>query len=372
MNKKLILLSLFFPIISFLFFLYAKNYALKTSTPIYSPLDQGETPNDSAAKVFPKLPSPTLDSIFSTDHSWVATISAENKIELIATGDVIPARMVNLISSQKNDFTWAWQNTYEILKKADLTIINLEAPILNNCPVTNEGMVFCGDSNHIKGMLLAGVDIANIANNHYGNHDKNGVEESNQILTQNNILISGGERIIYKKIKNKSFAFLGYNEIGYNEEEKGINWIEENKIKNDINLAKQNSDFVIVSYHWGAEYIPQPEQYRVDLAHRTIDWGADLIIGNHPHWIQPVEIYKNKIITYAHGNLIFDQEWSQETKQGVIGKYIFWQDKIIDVEFIPVFIHDYGQVDFADNKTKKEILDNMYHQSLLLSQNLNN
>ena len=59
----------------------------------------------------------------------------------------------------------------------------------------------------------------------------------------------------------------------------------------------------------------------MEIAHLGIDSGADLIIGNHPHWVQAVEVYKGKYITYAHGNYIFDQMWSYETRVGVIGKY---------------------------------------------------
>ncbi len=314
----------------------------------------------------------TLDSIFNSNHTWTNSLDLKRKIVLIATGDVIPARSVNFQTNKYNDFTWPWQKTFQFLKNSDLTLINLESPILTNCPVTNEGMVFCGSPKHLEGIKLADIDIVNIANNHYGNYAYEGVEESNQILTKANILISGNNNLTFSKVKDKIFAFLGYNEIGYDETEKGISWLNKEQIKTDLKKAQENSDFIIVSFHWGAEYISQPEDYRIELAHQAIDWGADLIIGNHPHWIQPVEIYNGKIITYAHGNFIFDQEWSQETKEGVIGKYILYDNQIIDVEFIPIIISDYGQPDFAQEELKTKILNNMYQQSQILNTKLEN
>jgi poly-gamma-glutamate synthesis protein (capsule biosynthesis protein) len=365
---KKIFLSTILLILSLFFLVYAqKKYYNQLTLPTKLYQNDHNFIPDSKATQF--NPGPIrLESIFQKDHSWTATISAQNKITILATGDFIPARSVNFQTIKNNDFTWAWQNVSDFLKTSDLTIINLESPLLKDCPVTNEGMIFCGNAEHIKGLLSADIDIANIANNHYGNHGQEGIDESNQILTDAGIGISGGENIFYQKIKDKTIAFLGYNEIEHYH--KTLGEINEDQIERDIKEAKNAADMIIVSYHWGSEYQTQPEKYRIDLAHKTIDWGADLIIGNHPHWIQPVEIYKDKIITYAHGNFIFDQEWSEETKRGVVGKYTFLGNQIIDTEFIPVFIHDYGQVDIANNSLKNQILDNMYQQSQILSSQL--
>jgi poly-gamma-glutamate synthesis protein (capsule biosynthesis protein) len=98
----------------------------------------------------------------------------------------------------------------------------------------------------------------------------------------------------------------------------------------------------------------------------AIDAGADLVIGNHPHWIQPVELYNGKLITYAHGNFVFDQEWSLETKQGVVGRYTFYDTQLVDVEFLPVLIENYGQPHFLMGAEKQFILDHMYSESQIL------
>jgi poly-gamma-glutamate synthesis protein (capsule biosynthesis protein) len=116
---------------------------------------------------------------------------------------------------------------------------------------------------------------------------------------------------------------------------------------------------VVVSFHWGVEYVTEPTQRQIDLAHLAIDAGADIILGNHPHWVQPVEIYKDKCIIYAHGNFVFDQEWSEETKRGVVGRYTFYEGKLVDVEYLPIRIVDYGQPYFLKGTEAEQIMKHM-------------
>lgn len=75
------------------------------------------------------------------------------------------------------------------------------------------------------------------------------------------------------------------------------------------------------------------------------------------------------MITYAHGNFIFDQEWSLKTKQGVIGKYTFYDNKLVDIEFLPLQIDNYGQPYFLTGDAKKDILEEMKFQSEKLGAN---
>lgn len=309
--------------------------------------------------------NPTLDHIFSDNHSWTATLSAERVKTLIFTGDVIPARSVNFKANQYKSFTWSFEKTAGIVQNADLTIINLETPLMRNCNVTTEGMNFCGDAHHVEGLRLIGTDLASFANNHMGNHGPAGVLETKQLLINNDITPFGLGEPVYKVVKGTRFAFLGYNDIGA--KEPLIGWADKEVIATDIAEAKKHADLVIVEYHWGVEYRDQPDSLQKELGHFTIDSGADLVIGNHPHWIQPIEFYKGKLITYAHGNYVFDQMWSEETKHGVIGKYTFYDNQLVDVEYFPLYIQDYGQASFLDTTKKEAILLHMKQQSYMLS-----
>lgn len=309
--------------------------------------------------------TPTLDQIFVEDHNWIQDLPKEKLRTIIATGDIIPARSVNFQATLRKDFTWPYLKTVEILKTADLTFINLETPLTGNCPPTNEGMIFCGDARNIEGLTFAGVDIASLANNHAGNYGVEGVRETVNLLNKNGIATTGVDNVKTLDVKGLKFAFLGYNDI--TSPQPGISNVEDEKIKREISYAKKTADVVIVAFHWGTEYVSQPSERQKSLAHLAIDSGADLIVGNHPHWIQPVEVYEDKLITYAHGNFIFDQEWSQKTKQGVIGKYTFYEKQLIDAEFTPILIEEFGQPGILKDLEGQKIIAEMKRESLKIS-----
>lgn len=307
------------------------------------------------------IPPLTIDAIFSEDHSWVASLPKEKTVTMIATGDVIPARSVNTRMLARNDFLWPFAKTKDLLTNADLTVINLETPLITGCPPTDEGMLFCGDPRAADGLVSAGVDIATIANNHIGNHYIEGIQETKKILTDNGITPVSEEAVI-KEIKGIRFAFLAYNDIGAPEE--GVPWADIETIQKDIANVRNQADVVLVSYHWGVEYTTYPSPRQIEIAHATIDAGADVVLGNHPHWIQPVELYKNKFIIYAHGNFVFDQMWSEETKYGVVGRYTFYDKKLVDVEYIPVYIKDYGQPQILTGEQAATVLSKMKEDSV--------
>lgn len=299
----------------------------------------------------------------------------EGNIVLIATGDIIPARSVNFQTTSRGDFRWPYEKTGNILWNADITFINLETPLLTSCPVTNEGMIFCGDKRNVEGLRYVGVDVVNLANNHAGNYGKTGIDETIGNLEKEGILVTGANNgVAIKEVKGVKFGFLGYNDIG---EDPVVSKADEGKMTKEINETKGRVDVLVVAFHWGAEYQSQPDLRQRELGKLAIDSGADLVIGNHPHWIQPIEFYqprvvsggretRKKLITYAHGNFIFDQEWSQKTKEGVVGKYFFNDKQLVGVEYLPVEIKDFGQPYFLEGERRKNILDYMYQESLRL------
>jgi hypothetical protein len=322
--------------------------------------------NDTVVRILPtpwKAPPLTLDSIFSDNRMWMSDIPADKKWTLTATGDIIPARSVNYQTVKQNDFTWAWKNIIPVLTQGDITLINLESPLVPNCAVTVEGMTFCGDQRHIEGLKAGHVTVANFANNHMGNYGEKGIEDTKQLMERNSIKVSGlGEPAIIE-VKGMKVAFLGFDDIGPNVPPVAAS--DEEVMKKQISEAKKIADLVIVSMNWGVEYTDKPTDRQIFLAHFAIDSGADLIIGNHPHWIQPVELYKGKVIIYAHGNTIFDQMWSEKTKEGVIGKYTFYGKDLVDIEFIPTYIKDYGQpIIIEDAQYKNTILQALRSKSI--------
>lgn len=363
---KILILPLLL-IVPLFFFLSYKNHAFIVNPTTV--LNQNlSTPSTNIELQFNAV-APSIDRIFSDDHILTAKLPNDRKRILIATGDIIPARVVNIQATKFNNFKWPYEKTADVLRGADVTFVNLETPLIKDCPLVNDGFKFCGNDKNIEGLLFAGVDIASLANNHAGNYGLDAINYTTTLLNNSGIQATGLKRPVFKDVRGLKFAFLGYNDVGYKQE--GISWADEAKISSDIAEAKKIADIIIVTFHWGVEYRNHPDNRQRYLGHLTIDAGADLVIGNHPHWIQPIELYKGKLITYAHGNFVFDQEWSLKTKQGVVGKYTFYDNKLVDAEFLPVLIENYGQPYFLVGDAKKDILKSMKIQSEALSSTSN-
>lgn len=126
------------------------------------------------------------------------------------------------------------------------------------------------------------------------------------------------------------------------------------KLKKEIKSLRNKVDFLIVQFHGGREYTYQPNREQVLFAHAAIDAGADLVIGHHPHWIQTIEKYKGKYIFYSLGNLIFDQNWSQKTKEGLLVKVVFGDN--LSFKLLPVIIKENFQPVLVDKERALEIL----------------
>jgi poly-gamma-glutamate synthesis protein (capsule biosynthesis protein) len=339
-----------------------------TPKPIFSQAPSVASPSPSPTPTHNAIvPRLSLEQIFSSDHSWTADLPKDKTRTLVATGDILTARSVNAKAVRDNNFTRLFAKTVDVLKGADVTLINLETPLTPNCPITNEGMSFCGDVRNVEGLVFAGVDVASLANNHTGNHGAAGVNSTVSVLEGAGILPMGttSNGTAYKEVDGSRFAFLGYNDVGT---QPGVKAAVEATVKAEVAEAKDQADIVVVMFHWGAEYVTQPNERQRNLARLAIDAGADLIVSNHPHWIQPIEIYNGKMIAYALGNFIFDQTWSQKTQEGVVARFTYYENELIDLEFLPVQISSLGQPTFMTGANKERILNEMKTASQKLAE----
>ncbi len=284
---------------------------------------------------------------------------------LVATGDVIPARSVNYQMTTRGDFLWPIRDIAPLLSGADLTIINLESPLVHQCPLTNTGMIFCGDQRFAEALSFAGVDVANLANNHLLNQGWEGIKETEQALHKSGIETTGlttegtcihqayfCSKKTVKTVKGMRIGVVGYTIVGKK--------VDQEALASDIAAFDNEVDVLVVAFHWGREYsrtpIGEPDDPRA-VARLVVDHGADVVIGNHPHWIQGMEYYRDKPIFYALGNTVFDQEWSKETKEGIIAEIHFKGSRVGNVTMHPLRIADYGRATLLTGKEKEEILD---------------
>lgn len=277
-------------------------------------------------------------------------------LSLILGGDVMLSRDVYKKTSASEDFNEPWKNIADTFKAADLTLINLEAPFIENGPyaISPYGMVFKVDPKNISGLTAAGIDAVSLANNHIYNQGQTGVDYTESLLTQNNIAYSLEEPVML----NFGDYKLGFCAYSY------TNGLDIEKLTTDIaNLKTQGADFIVISMHAGNEYTVTPSSQQEKFAHAAIDAGANLVWGHHPHVTQPLEKYGNGYIAYSLGNLIFDQNWSTETTHGLVLKVNIKQVEktlsIRNIELKPVVIEKNFQPRFMDEKEGQVILDRL-------------
>jgi poly-gamma-glutamate synthesis protein (capsule biosynthesis protein) len=305
-----------------------------------------------------QLPVLSLQNLFHPNYT-VPTDPSRIRT-LLVTGDVIPARGVNYYATSRHDFLWPFRRTADYTKNADITNINLESPLFAGCTVDpGPSFTFCGDARFVDGLTLMGAKVVNLANNHTTNYGAQGITLTDQLLQKHGMQTSGLGPVAVIDVRGIKFGFIGFNGVG--------RAIDKQAVQASIARARQLADIVVVQFHWGKEYerqpladphVPTPDD-PVAIGHAAIDWGADIVIGNHPHWYQGIEIYHGKLITYAHGNFVFDQMWSEETREGVIGTYTFYGTQLVAATWKPIRIYDYGQPVFMNAKDSATALQTM-------------
>jgi len=283
----------------------------------------------------------------------------EKPIELIFVGDIMLDRGVKYMVEKHgdNDFSFPFAKIADEIKNADLAMANLESQISNKGSNAGSVYSFRAPVEAIQGLIFSGIDIVSLANNHAFDYGSQALKDSLERLIDAGIspVGAGNEYQAFspaiKTVNNTRLAFFAYtDQMPVSLQAKGesfgiavINKDNLTKIKADIELAKQLTDIVVVSFHWGIEYAEEPSSEQVNLARDMIDAGADLIIGHHPHVVQKYEKYKDGYVFYSLGNFIFDQGFSDETLEGEIAKVVVKNKKITDVFPLKVILNEFFQ-----------------------------
>jgi poly-gamma-glutamate synthesis protein (capsule biosynthesis protein) len=247
-----------------------------------------------------------------------------------------------------------------LIKGADLAIANFENPAPNAFRWHGKGTVFSANPRHIAGLVNAGIDWVSLANNHIGDAGRKGMLQTMTNLDRYGIA-HGGLGKTYKaahkatllKAGGVTVGILGYDQIAryYNATTTiaGSARMSVTALKADIKAArKAGADVVIVFPHWGIEYRAAPVDAQRRMGQAAIDAGADLVIGNHPHWAEGMEVYKGKPIWYALGNLVFDQTWSEYTMEGITLEITFQGKQLEQIRMRPHLILGKAQPNFMD------------------------
>jgi len=285
------------------------------------------------------------------------SLPKKEKITLIFVGDIMLNRGVKYSVKKygKGDYKFPFLKIVDELKKADILFGNLESIISDKGKKVGSIYSFRADPEAIEGLKFAGFDILSVANNHIFDYGREAMEDSFKRLKEAKIDYLGGGfnekeacSPIIKEIGKTKIAFLAFSNLGTplwaaSEKKSGICWLEKEKMERIINEIKKKADIVVVSFHYGEEYFSKPTQFQISISHSAIDSGANLVIGHHPHFVQPIEKYKSGWIAYSLGNFVFDQKFSKETMTGLMLKISIENSKIKKVIPIKIKINQFYQ-----------------------------
>ena len=279
-------------------------------------------------------------------------------VRIRATGDIMfhPSQLEGAYDYTTN--TYNFENSFKAIKdiimEADIAIANFEGTTAGNNVYAYQGYpLFNAPDEALDAIKNAGFDILSTANNHSLDTRKAGI-----IRTIEQIKARGMEpigtfkekpetRVLFKDVKGIKFAFIAYTEIVNGLEsvlspedlDAMVNIINETKMKEDVAYAKeQNADVIIAYLHWGDEYSRIQAQRQEILADMLFKAGVDIILGSHPHVIQPTQSLdyegETKFIAYSMGNFISNQRVETLVPYGMtehVSKYT--EDGIIiDIE----------------------------------------
>jgi CubicO group peptidase (beta-lactamase class C family) len=265
------------------------------------------------------------------DAAFEMLDNAPKKARLIFGGDLmqhLPQVNASKAADGKNDYTEAFKYVKPIFEQADLAFVNLETT-LNKSNYYTGFPLFRSPEELAAGIKENGIDVTVLANNHALDNGARGVEMTQELLDSAGVLYSGvycnteqyiNNHPLNLKVNGFNIALLNYT-YGTN----GlpvppgfyINKIDSFLIARDLSLINRNTtDIIIVFFHWGYEYAKQPNKEQIALAELCHRYGAEIVIGSHPHVIQPIDTnektfkdikYTDNVTVYSLGNLVSSQ-----------------------------------------------------------------
>ncbi|WP_339145984.1 MULTISPECIES: CapA family protein [unclassified Sutcliffiella] len=318
-----------------------------------------------------------------------------------AVGDLlIHSTVYNAAKTGENSYNFnpMLERVKSHLQETDISIANQETIIggteigLSNYPSFNSPFEVA------DALQEAGVDIVSIANNHTLDRGEKAIMNAINHYETIGMEYVGGYKSNEDKARLRTiskngieFSFLSYtygtNGIPIPEgKEFFVNLIDREAIKRDVEEAKQNSDVVVVAMHWGVEYILFPNSEQEELADFLAEIGVDIVIGHHPHVLQPMKFIerpdgKKMFVVYSLGNFLSGQKDDYKDIGGIlqlhVEKFVDGKEKKIDIkvdDFIPTYVSqvdptryhvvplkDAASFGYSQAEAKnKEMLDHMY------------
>ena len=286
---------------------------------------------------------------------------AFDPVLLVATGEIIPARCTNAALERLDDYDAMFEDVGPLLERADIALTALEVPLSDVGPPTPclETFNMLGSPRAADAIAHSGIDVVSMVGNHMldcwgGCSGRAAMLDTVERFRAEGIETVGAGAnleaartpalVTIDSTPPMTFAFLAYDTIQptYHStaEAAGITGYDRASMTEDIERAREQADTVVVSMNWGIEYTAKPTAFQLEAARAALDAGATLVIGNHPHWVQALEVSSggDALVAYALGNLVFDQDWSRETTESAILEASFVDGRLIGYRLRPAVL----------------------------------
>lgn len=256
------------------------------------------------------------------------------------------------------------QHVRPIFEADDFTVVNLETVLTDRAltPVekdTDPAYWFRGPASNTAILTSSGVEAVSLANNHTGDYGAAGLKDTVKAVADAGLEYGDNNRTFYLEKNGYRIAVICH----------GL-WVERqaNDIVRRIQAASEDSDFQIVFYHGGAEGVHMPEAWKMRASRRLVDAGADLVLGNHPHVLQPREIYKGVNIVYSLGNFCYGGSRQPRNRTIIYQMTLHVKEgKLAGTaeEIIPCYVHtgakvnNYCPAPITDEAERQRVLDFM-------------
>lgn len=223
----------------------------------------------------------------------------------------------------KYGYAYFLSGVKSVLSADDYSVANLETAIIDSGIPLEKQFRFRGKPEYLTILKEGGIECVTIANNHSWDYGDSGYAQTQRNLGRYGIDFFGYDKILTKVIKGLRFAFIGQS------------FSLQDSILPLIKSIRDSVDFIIVVMHWGNEGQYRPDNKQQSIGHALIDAGADLVVGHHPHVLQPIEKYREHYIAYSLGNFVFGGNINPRDKRTEILQVYFTKNQTPSVKEIP-------------------------------------
>jgi hypothetical protein len=227
--------------------------------------------------------------------------------------------------------TWPWGGVAAVLRRADIAFGNLECAISRRGEPFPKEFTFRGTPQALRGLRRnTGMDVLNLANNHVGDYGRAAMLDTVRGVERFGMRAVGAgsdlRRALAPQVVERlglRVAFVGFSEIApiefaATDETPGTAWATPESVAAAVRAARRRADVVVATFHWGIEKAPYESAAQQTLAHTAAAAGAHLVIGAHPHVLQPVRREGAALVAYSLGNFVFGASSIDTTATGIL------------------------------------------------------